>query len=241
MTMGIFSRIKRAAKAKANAMVDKASDPEKELDMAITELDEIRKKALDELVSYKAAAKKMEQDIAREEGRAAEWERRAMAAVKAGDDELARQALREQKQSREEIARIRRDRDEAASHAIQLNRSRKEAETKLRMLKLRKGTLATQLKAARSGGGVLGVDGALFDKFDDAEMRIDQDAIEAEVAAAMEGEEMGGGGGMSEAEFDRKLAAAGADPAGIAGGADDPLAALKAKMEADQARKKLPE
>ena len=237
--MGIFSRMKRAAKAKANSAMDKAVDPEKELAMAISELDDVHKKALAELVSFKAAAKKMDRDMAREEQRAVEWEKRAMAAVEAGDDELAKRALREQKQSRAELARIKRDRDQAASYAVQLNKSRKEAETKLRMLKLRQGTLATQLKMARTGGGPLGVNGELFDKLDEAEARIDQDSIEAEVAAAMDGDELGGG--MSDADFDRKLAAAGADPAEIRGGdEDDPLAALKAKMAAEEQRKKLP-
>ena len=42
------------------------------------------------------------------------------------------------------------DRDEIAGHAIELNRSRKMLETKLQALKLRKGTLSTQLAVARS-------------------------------------------------------------------------------------------
>lgn len=238
--MGLFSRMKRTVKAKANAAVDKMTDPEKQLDMAILELEETHKKAIAELLSYKATAKQLEQDLARETQRAQDWEKRAMAAVKAGDDELARKALRERQDSLAQIAKIKRDRDEAASYAIQLNNSRKTAETKLRMLKLRKGTMATQLKAARSGSSSpLGVDTDLFDKFEEAEQRIDEEAIEAEVFAAMQGEE------LDSADFDRKLVAAGADPAALAApagapGAEDPLEALKAKMAADKAQKKLP-
>jgi phage shock protein A len=158
-----------------------------------------------------------------------------MTAVSAGDDALAKKALSERQRSLAEIERIRRDRDEAASYAIELNNSRKTADNKLRMLKLRKGTLATQLKAARTGStSPLGVDSELFDKFAEAEQAIDEDAIEAEVMAAMEGEEVAGGG-LSAAEFDQKLRAAGADPAVSD---DDPLAALKAKMAAHEAAKK---
>jgi phage shock protein A len=237
--MGIFSRMKDAVKSKANAAADKARDPAKELDLAIQELHDIRKKALQELVSYKTTAKQMEQDIERQEKKAAEWEQRAMAAVKAGNDELAKTALREHKTCRAEIERIKRDRDEAASYAVQLNSSRKEAETKLRMLKMRKGTLATQLKAARTGSS-LGFDNQLFDKMDEAEARIDQEAIEAEVAVSLQDEL--GGNNTSADEFDRKLLAAGADPSAVkSGGADDPLEALKAKMAAEKARKKLPQ
>ncbi|GAB4539268.1 MAG: hypothetical protein Tsb0020_53060 [Haliangiales bacterium] len=234
--MGILSRMKNAVKSKANSAIDDSRDPEKELNLAIQELDDLRKTALQELVTYKATAKQMSKDIERHENRIAEWEKRAVAAVRAGDDELAKQALREKKQCEDEIARIRKDRDEAAGYAVQLNRSRKQAEEKLRMLKLRKGSLATQLKAARTGSS-LGFDNSLFDKLEDAESEIDRQSIEAEVALSL-GEELSGGKqNLSEAEFDRKLREAGGDDASA--GDDDPLAALKAKMQADKDQKKL--
>ena len=73
------------------------------------------------------------------------------------------------------------DHDKAASYAIQLNKSRKEFETKLQMLKLRKGTLATQLAAARSGGGdAFGNDPSVWERFKLAEDRIDSEAIQTE-------------------------------------------------------------
>lgn len=234
--MGLFDRMKRSAKSKANAAIDKARDPEKELEQAILELDETHKAALKELLSYKASAKKMEQDLEREEKRSEEWERRAMAAVKAGDDELAKKALQERQSSLAEVKKIKHDRDEAASYAIQLNRSRKTAEQKLRMLKLRKGTLATKLRAAETGS-VLGVNNELFDKFAAAENAIDDEAIEAEVQAAMDGED------FDAADFDRQLRLSGGDPGAAAADADgsDPLEALKAKMAAEKAQKKLTE
>jgi len=61
--MGWFSRMKKGVKSKANAAIDKMVDPEKELDKAIMELEEQRKQAIEELISYKATAKQMEQDI----------------------------------------------------------------------------------------------------------------------------------------------------------------------------------
>ena len=61
--MGIFSRIKGGISSKANAAIDKAVNPAKELDMAILELEDGRKKALAELVSYKATAKQLDADM----------------------------------------------------------------------------------------------------------------------------------------------------------------------------------
>jgi phage shock protein A len=226
--MGIFSKIKNGISSKANAALDKAIDPEKELDMTIMELEEGRKKAMQELLSYKTTAKQLDQDIEKYKTKAAEWEKRAMTALRAGDEDAAREALRQKKSAEVEVAKITHDKHEAASYAIQLNKSRKEFDTKLQMLKLRKGTLATQIASARSANGdVFGNDKSVWDKFARAEERIDQEAIETEVDAAMRGED------ADAAMFDAKLAALPAS----AGDPEDALAKLKAKMLADKEAK----
>ena len=232
--MGFFSKLSKAIKSKANSAIDSAISPEKEVDMMIDELDEQRKLAIAELISYKATSKQMQQDIDKYEARTAEWENRAMVAVKAGDDEMAKTALREKKRCSDEVEKITRDRDEAASYAIELNRSRKQFDTKLKMLKLKKGTLATQLAVARSGStNAFGHDEEVWERFERAEDKIESEAIEAEVDAAMDGEH------LLEAEFNAKLLAAGGDLDGVGmTAAEDPLLALKAKM-ADQKKQKL--
>jgi phage shock protein A len=234
--MGIFSKIKNGISSKANAAVDKAINPEKELEMAIMELEEGRKKALAELLAYKATAKTLDRDMEKHRAKAAEWERRAMLAVRAGDDEAARTALREKKAAEAEAAKIERDKHEAAGYAIQLNKSRKEFETKLQMLKLRKGTLATQLASARSAGGdAFGNDSSVWDRFKAAEDRIDQEAIESEVDAAMRGEDAEAA--MLDAKIAKASAAAGLPPGVDPAAPDDALSKLKEKMTAEKAAK----
>jgi len=232
--MGIFSRIKQGVSSRANAAIDKAIDPAKELELAIAELEDGRKKALAELVTYKVTAKQLEADVEKYKAKAVEWERRAMMAIRAGDDEAAKLALREKKTAETEAAKIDHDKHEAASYAIQLNKSRKEFETKLQMLKMRKGTLATQLAAARApGGDAFGHDSSVWDRFKDAEDRIDSEAIATEVDAAMRSED------ADAQSFDAKLAAI-AGPAGLLGepdGPDDALARLKDKMAEQKAAK----
>jgi hypothetical protein len=103
------------------------------------------------------------------------------------------------------------------------------------MLKLRKGTLATQLASARSAGGdAFGNDSSVWDRFKVAEDRIDQEAIESEVDAAMRGD------AAEEAVIDAKLSRA-SEAAGLLPGGDpapdDALAKLKAKMAAEKAAK----
>ena len=231
--MGIFSKIKQGISSKANAALDKAIDPEKELDMAIMELEEGRKKAMQELITYKATARNMDNDLEKYKAKATEWERRAMMAVKAGDDDAAREALKQKKLAETEYAKIERDKHEAASYAIQLNKSRKEFDTKLQIMKLRKGTLATQIAAARSAGGdAFGNDTSVWDRFKAAEDRIDQEAIETEVDAAMRGED------ADAAALDAKILAASKKEDQLAlPGEADPLADLKAKMAEQKAAK----
>jgi phage shock protein A len=231
--MGFFGKIKSGISSKANAALDKAIDPEKELDMAIMELEDGRKKAMQELITYKATAKLLDADIEKFKAKATEWERRAMVAVKAGDDDAARIALKEKKQAETEVVKITHDKHEAASYAIQLNKSRKDFEVKLKILKLRKGTLATQIASARTANGdVFGNDGSVWEKFKQAEERIDAEAIESEVDASMRGEE------LDTQSFDQKLMAASAKaPAGLLANPDDPLAALKTKMAEQKAAK----
>jgi phage shock protein A len=236
--MGIFSKIKSGISSKANAALDKAIDPEKELDMAIMELEEGRKKALQELISYKATAKTLDGDMEKYKAKATEWERRAMVAVKAGDDEAAKIALKEKKAAEIEVVKIERDKHEAASYAIQLNKSRKDFEIKLQVLKLRKGTLATQIASARSASGdAFGNDSSVWDRFKAAEDRIDSEAIETEVDMAMRGEDMDAAG------FDSKLMAAQREAGmlgtgvGVPDGPEDALSKLKSKMADQKAAK----
>lgn len=234
--MGIFGKIKSTISSKANSALDKAIDPAKELDMAILELEEGKKKALAELVSYKASAKNMDNDLERYKAKAAEWERRAMVAVKAGDDESAKTALREKKAAEAEYVKVLRDKNEATGYAVQLNKSRKEFETKLQLLKMRKGTLATQIAANRSpGGDAFGNDTSVWDKFKSAEDRIDAEVIESEVDAAMRGEEASGA--ELEAKINRLAAAKADEPLALPAGPEDALSILKAKMAADKAAK----
>lgn len=231
--MGLFSRMKDGIKSRANAAIDAAVDPAKELDLVILELEQGRKAALQELITYKATARQLQADLDRHAAEAQTWEQRAMTALRAGDEDAARQALRRKKDAEAEVAKITRDRDEAASYAISLNKSRKEFETKLAMLKLRKGTLATQLAAARGkGADVLGTDNETWERFARAEQRIDDEAAAAEVDAAL-------GGDAEAADLDARILAASRDapalPAGDA--ADDALAALKRKVAEQRAAK----
>jgi len=225
--MSLLGRIKSALSSKANAALDKAISPEKEMDMAIVELEETNLEARKELLSYKTTKKQIEQDIAACDEKLLKWEERAMDAVKLGDDALAKEALTEKRRLTMARADMVRDRNEASTYAIQLNSSRKLVETRLRILKLKKGTMAQQIAAARAGGQVFGDDGGVWDRMKKAEERIEEHVIAAEVDELL---------GMEESTSSEALAALESQTHQL--GADSALAELKAKMDSD--KKKLP-
>ena len=168
-------------------------------------------------MSYKTTAKQIGRDIETLDAKIASWQRRAMEAVKAGDDDLAKQALVEKKRCEVERQQLVRDRNEAASYAVELNDSRKQVEQRLRMLKLKKGTMAQHIAAARSEGDPFG-GSALFDKMARAEQAIEEQAVEAEIS------QMLGDDGDAGAAADQVRRSTDALEA------DAQLAALKAKM-----------
>lgn len=226
--MSLLGRLKQALAAKANAAIDKATDPQKEMDLIIADLDEQVLAAKKELLGYKTTEKQLSKDLEACEAKIAAWEKRAMEAVRHSDDELAKEALREQQRLKAQRQDIMKDRNEARSYAIELNRSRKAVETKLQILKLKRGTMAQQLATARSGGNVFGDDNGVWERMQQAEDRIEEQAIAAEVDELLGLDDGAGKSTMAALESQSKVVEA-----------DVALAELKAKMQAEKEQKLL--
>lgn len=182
--MGILQRLKDAVRASANALIDKAADPARKVDLLIGELEEQFKVATRELITYKATEKRLAAEAAALWARADEWQKRAEAAVLAGDDALAKEALVEKGRIVARRAQVERERAEQAEYAAALLRGRREVQNALTSLQLRKGTVAQNVAAARVGGDtVLETKGPAWDALARAEESIGQDAALAEVEA----------------------------------------------------------
>ena len=226
--MGIFKKMRGAMSSKANAALDRAIDPAKEIDIIILDMETQYKSAMKDLLRYKADAKLMEGTAAEQKTRAEAWEKRAMIAIKQGDDASAKECLQRKRQCELEFRKIKQDQGEAATYAAELNNSRKKLDAKLRMLKLKKGTLASQIAAARSGGtDVFGQSDELFDKLEEAERQIDADIFEQEAAAELDNE------GEANMALEAALLKAAGSDLGVLPGEEDPLAELKAKMDSE--------
>lgn len=169
----------------------------------IVEIEEARRAATQELISFRAGEKLM---AAR-----AEELRAAIAGLPDGN---ARRAELEA-----ELGRVEADRAEQARYAQELLRDRRELDAKLQSLKLREGSVAAGIAAARPGGNPFATEGGVWDRFDDAERAIEDDAALAELA---------------EGEIDEAaLAQQKIRDVGHAAGAEDALEALKRKMRGE--------
>src|SRR6185436_720271 len=91
--MGILDRLSTLVKSNLNSAIDKMSDPGKEIDQMIVELEDSLKKARSEVLQSIVAEKRIKQKLEALAKESAEWEERAQRAVLAGDDDLVKQAL----------------------------------------------------------------------------------------------------------------------------------------------------
>lgn len=236
--MGIFDRMGKVISSNVNALLDKAEDPKKSLDLIVEEMKDQIRAAKKELVEAVGAEKVLRKKVDELDAEVEKWERRAELALKAEDEKLAREALVQKKRVVAERDRAEALRAEQRSTVLNMKAELERMEAKQEELESRKGTLAAQMKQAKAGGGAegLGQRGSGGGAF--AEFRRMEDHIEGKVAeAAAHGEidEALRGGGMSASELESKFAqleGKGSPEPGSAGGqaVDDELAALKKKL-----------
>ncbi|MDI1479779.1 PspA/IM30 family protein [Polyangium sp. y55x31] len=238
--MGIFDRMGKVISSNVNALLDKAEDPKKSVDLIVEEMKDQIRAARKELVEAVAAEKVLRKKVDEIDAETGKWERRAELALKAGDESLAREALVQKKRIIAERDRAEALRAEQRAAALNMKRELERMEQKQQELEARKGTIASQLQQAKAGGGAEGLGargGSTGGAF--AEFRRMEDKIEgkvAEVAAARELDDALRSGGMSDMELESKFAQ-------LEGGGsiskdgkpsnpeiDDELAALKKKI-----------
>jgi phage shock protein A len=238
--MGIFDRMGKVISSNVNALLDKADDPKKNLDLIVEEMKEQIQAARKELVEGVAAEKVLRKKVDELDGDVSKWERRAELALKAGDEKLAREALVQKKRVVGERDRAEALRAEQRSAVLNMKSELEHMEQKQQELAARKATLTAQIKQARAGGGSegLGAKGgtSAFAEFKRMEDQIDGQV--AEVAAHREIEEAMGADGLSRADLESRFAQlehgggsakAPLDKSG-APEIDDELAALKKKI-----------
>ncbi len=237
--MGIFDRMGKVISSNVNALLDKAEDPSKSVDLLVSEMKDQVKGARKELVDGLAAEKVLRKKVEELDVEVEKWDRRAELALRADDEKLAREALIQKKRVVGDRDRAEALRAEQRAAVLNMKVELERMENKQKEYEARKGTIATQLKNARAGGGAEGLGGkpggSAFEEFRRMEDKIEHHT--QEVAAHREVDEALGGG-VSEMELEAKFRrlegkdAAAAEAAGASPtpDIDDEIVKLKNKI-----------
>jgi phage shock protein A len=239
--MGIFDRMGRVISANFNALLDRAEDPKKSIELTLSEMKDQIKAARQEVVRSVAAEKQLKKKVDELDKDVEKWERRAELAVRHSDDALAREALVQKKRVTGERDRAEALRAEQRSNALEMKAELERMEQKVDELTARKGTLIARAEQAKAGGGTeaMGKKGPGPSAFN--EFRRMEDQIEAVETAAQAQQEVDealtgrGPAGMSRDQVEaRFLALERGTPVGDSSAAqtdvDEELSALKKKI-----------
>jgi phage shock protein A len=217
--MGILGRINSVIKSNLNAVLDKMTDPAKEIDLLVIELEENLKKAREEVIACNVDAKKAAQQVRKHQEQSEQWQRRAEQAVRVDDDGLAKEALERKLAADRDLRDAEKRQQEQEAYVEQLKVSLKALEARITEIKGRKETLKARAKAAKDGRPALS-GGKAMEDWNRMEDKIE--ALEAE-------QDLGAATDQRDAAVAAKFAALDqkqGDPK-----VEDALAELKRKMQ----------
>jgi phage shock protein A len=225
--MGIFDRMSRLIKSNVNAKIDKVSDPAKQLDQIVLDLEEELRKNRGETAKIIVTEKRLTARLGEIEKQVATWNERAEMAVRAGDDALAREALERKIHAEAELAEATEEAKEAKRYAEDMREALKANEARLKEIKMKKGAIKAKVATTRN----VDVSAQALDDFERVAGKVDDS--EAEVEAHDELAELSRESAR-DAAVEEKFRAI--ERKGTGGGElDARLAALKAKMSPTKA------
>jgi phage shock protein A len=174
--MGIFDRMGKVISSNVNAILDKAEDPKKSLDLLVDEMKDQIRAAHKELVQGVAAEKMLRKKVEDLDVESEKWDKRAELALKVDDEKLAREALIQKKRIIAERDRAEALRAEQRAASLNMKTELARMEAKQEEYAARKGALAAQMQQAKTGGGAealgsRGTSGGAFAEFRARSMR----------------------------------------------------------------------
>jgi phage shock protein A len=244
--MGIFDRMGKVIQSNLNALLDKAEDDKKLIELNLDEMDGQIKAGHQEVVQAVAAEKQLKKKVDDLQSDVDKWDKRAELALKSGDEALAREALKQKKRVSQEMESVDKARAQQRDAALRMKEELERMKEKLAALKLRKGSIIARAQQSRGGStaeqlGSKGGGASAFDNFRRMEEKIE--GREAEGQAMAEVDDALGKGEKSEdleakfRELERQTGGGGGGAGAGAGGGtgggsdiDDELAALKKRI-----------
>ncbi len=188
----LWQRIKSLFRANAHAALDKMEDPEKMADEYIRQLEQQYVEAKRGTAEAMAQATRLAQkrDQAREEADA--WERKAEAALRKEDEALARSALERKRQFATTASEYATQCEVQEAQVESIRKALARIETQINEARAKRELIKAKAGRARSQeaiGKVLhgsNASGAMFDRMDAMEEKIDGRLYQAEAMAKLE-------------------------------------------------------
>jgi phage shock protein A len=149
--MGIFDRMGKVIQSNLNALLDKAEDDKKLVELNLDEMDQQIKDGHQEVVQAVAAEKQLRKKADDLRADAERWDKRAELALKSGDEALAREALKQKKRVQSELAAADKARESQRDVALRMKEELERMREKISELKMRKGSIVARAQQARGG------------------------------------------------------------------------------------------
>lgn len=147
--MGIFTRFRDIISSNINQMLDRAEDPEKLINLMISEMEdtlvELKSSCACALAGKKKIRRRLDDVLSREKY----WERQAGLAVEKGRDDLAREALKEKRRYTQATENLEREYTDHGAIADQYQDDIRQLEDKLNAARERKRLLVQRHIRAR--------------------------------------------------------------------------------------------
>ncbi len=187
--MGLFDRLRRLIRSSVNDTIRRHEDPEKMLNQILLDMNKQLVEAKRNVATAIAEEKRLERQLAAQDDKAAEWERRAMVALKAGQEDLAREALVRKKREIEYAQQFRSQYEKQHAAVEDLKTALRGLQDKLEDAQRKKNLLVARAKRAeaqkRIQEVITGLDEtSAFQAFDEMAERVEQ--LEAETEAIAE-------------------------------------------------------
>jgi phage shock protein A len=182
--MGLLERLSTLIRSNVNAIIDAMSDPAREVDELVREMEDGLRKARAEVQAAMATEKLQRRRIDDLLRQSKDWGERAERALNAGDEALAKEALARKSTVDEEGREAVRGLEENAHYIDELTKALRALEAKVVEVKAKKETLKIHARAQAGRGPFTGGAFAEYDrvtnKVDVAEAEV---ALEEELAA----------------------------------------------------------
>ena len=148
--MGILTRIFNLFRATTSDLLDKAEDPEKMIKQMISDLENQKKKAKEQMTEALALQKRVERDTGKEHREAEKWEKKAILAVQNDKDDLAKEALTRKNEHLRRALDFEKQLEMHRNNADSLKDSYQIMEDKIDEIKRKQGILSVKQKQAEA-------------------------------------------------------------------------------------------